>query len=276
MRRLGRALELTLLALVGLVMVTPFLYMVSVSLMGTGDTVRWPPPLLPGAPTTLSYAALPVEFMRSVVNSLIVAVAIVAAQVVTSASAGYALARLRFPGSEQAFTWFLGLLTIPAIVLLVPRAAIVSGLGGVDTYAGLASTGVVSLWGVLLLRRHIQMLPREVEDAARLDGAGEWTVLSRVVLPRCTTVLVALAAVAFVDAWKNLIWPLVVTESIEMQVVEVGLARLYASQPANWPYLMAAGVVAALPPVLVLLFTQRSIITAAQVATTPRGIPASN
>jgi multiple sugar transport system permease protein len=276
MRRLRPALELTVVALLGLVMVAPFLYMVSVSLMGTGDTVRWPPPLLPGAPTTLGYTALPADFMRALANSLIVAVLIAAAQVLTSASAGYALARLRFPGSDTVFAWLLGLLTIPTVVLLVPRALIVDALGLRDTYAGLVSTGIVSLWGVLLLRRYFQMLPRDVEDAARLDGAGEWTVLSRVVLPRCTTVLVALAAVAFVDAWKNLIWPLVVTSAVEMQLVEVGLARLHETQAANWPYLMAGGVVASLPPVLVLLLAQRSIITAARVATAPRGIPASN
>lgn len=252
MRRLGRGLGLLVAVLLGLVVVAPFIYMAGAA----------------------SYSEVPPEFVRFAANSLVVACFVVAGQVFTSAAAGYAFARLRFPGRDTVFLGFLWLLAIPAIAVLLPRVAMAQALGGVDSYAALASTGLVSLWGVVLLRQTFLTLPRDVEDAARLDGAGEWTVLWRIVLPRCKPALAALAALAFVDWWKNLIWPLAVTRSADMQVVELGLARLYEVQPANWPALMAAGVIASIPSVVVFALAQRSIVSAARAAWSPRGIPA--
>src|SRR5438309_6208473 len=164
-----------LLGVVALGMVAPFLYMVSVSFMGEGELLRWPPPLLPHAPTTGNYSAM-VEVLpygRGLLNTAILAGCVMVGQVLTSAAAGYAFARLRFPGRDGIIAASLAILTIPAILLLVPRYLMIQSLGWADTYPGLISTELVSVWGIFLMRQAFLMLPREVEDAARMDGAGE-------------------------------------------------------------------------------------------------------
>src|SRR5689334_3474052 len=116
----------------------------------------------------------------------------------------------------------------------------------------LISTELVSVWGIFLLRQFFLTIPRELEDAARLDGAGEWTIFWRVALPLSKPALATLAVFAFVDQWKNFLWPLIVTRSTPMQVVEVGIASFHGLYYTNWPYQMAAALTAILP--LVVLF----------------------
>src|SRR3989454_3638247 len=170
---------------VGLAMVAPFLYMVSVSFMGESELLRWPPPLLPAAPTTGNYTAAlgALPYTRVLLNTAILAGCVMVGQVLTSAAAGYAFARLRFPGRAGIITTSLAILSLPATLLLIPRYLMIQALGWADTYPGLISTELVSVWGIFFMRQAFLMLPREVEDAARVDGAGEWTLFWRVALP---------------------------------------------------------------------------------------------
>jgi multiple sugar transport system permease protein len=148
---------------------------------------------------------------------------------------------------------------MPAVVLLVPRFLIIDALGWVDSYAGLISTELVSVWGIFFLRQYFLTLPRDLEDAARLDGAGEWTIFRRVMLPQATPALATLGLLAFVDQWKSFLWPLIATRSPEMQVMEVGLARFHTLYPSNWPYQMATAVTATLPLLIVFFVAQRYV-----------------
>jgi multiple sugar transport system permease protein len=252
-----------LLGAAGLVMVVPFLYMVSVSFMGETELLRWPPPLFPHAPTTDNYAAVfgLLPYSRVFLNTAILAVFGMIGQVLTSAAAGYACARMQFPGRDRIVTLSLGILAIPAIVLLIPRYLMIQALGWSDTYAGLISTELVSVWGIFLMREAFLMLPRDVEDAARLDGAGEWTMFWRVSLPLARPAVAALAVLAFLDQWRNFLWPLVITRSPSMGVAEVALAHLHTAYAGNWPYQMAAAVLVTLPAVLVCLLAQRYVMT---------------
>jgi len=218
-----------LLGAVGVVMVAPFFYMISVSFMGEGELLRWPPPLLPASPTTGNYAA------------------------------GYAFARMRFPGRDGIWNTLLAILAIPAILLLIPRYLMIEALGWVDTYPGLISTELVSVWGIFLMRQTFVMLPRDVEDAARLDGAGDWTLFWRVALPLARPAVAAVAVLAFMDQWRNFLWPLVVTRTARMEVAEVALTRFHTAYAANWPYQMAAAVLVTLPVLLVCLLAQRYV-----------------
>ena len=252
-----------LLGAIALVMVAPFLYMVSVSFMGEAELLRWPPPLLPHAPTTVNYSAM-VEAMpygRVLLNTAILAAGVMVAQVFTSAAAGYALARLRFPGREGVLPTLLALLSLPTFLLLIPRYLMIHALGWADTYPGLISTELVSIWGILFLRQAFLMLPREIEDAARLDGAGEWTLFWRVALPLVRPAALALALLAFLDQWRSFLWPLVITSSRTMQVAEVALARVHTAYAGNWPYQMAAAVLLTVPVFLVCVCALRYMMS---------------
>src|SRR5467141_900588 len=251
-----------LLGTLGAVMVAPFLYMISVSFMGEGELLRWPPPLLPASPTTDNYAAAleALPYTRVLLNTAILAGCVMIGQVLTSAAAGYALARMRFPGRDGIWATLLAMLAIPAILLLIPRYLMIDALGWVDTYPGLISTELVSVWGIFLMRQTFILLPRDVEDAARLDGAGEWTLFWRVALPLARPAVAAVAVLAFMDQWRNFLWPLVVTRSPAIEVAEVGLARFHVAFAGNWPYQMAAAVMITVPVVVVCLVAQHYVM----------------
>lgn len=263
MRSGARWLRVAALCVVGGVMVAPFLYMVSVSFMGESELLRWPPPLLPRSPQLDNYAevltgALP--YGRLLLNTAFVAVCVVVGQVLTSAAAGYAFARMRFPGRYLFFRLFLFTLAIPAILLVIPRFLLISALGWTDTYPALISTELVSVWGIFLMRQFFLMLPRDVEDAARLDGAGEWDLFWRVMLPLAKPAVATLAVLAFMDQWRSLLWPLIVTRSPDMEMAELGLAHFHAAYAANWPYQMAAAVLVTAPLLVVCLGAQRYLV----------------
>src|SRR5207249_6347141 len=210
--------------------------------------------LWPATPHPETYAAAlgAVSFARFFLNSAIVAGCVVAGQVFTSATAAYAFARLRFPGRDRVFLAFLSVLMVPAVVLLIPRFLIIHALGWVDSFQGLIVTEMVSVWGIFLLRQFFQTIPRDLEDAARLDGAGEWTIFWRVMLPQTKPGLATLALLAFVGQWKSFLWPLIAAPSAGMNVTEVGLARFHELYAGDWPYQMAAAVAVMVP--LAILF----------------------
>lgn len=262
----GSFLSRALAVLVALALLAPFAWMVATSLMDPLEVFRYPPHLIPDAPRFENYpAALTAQpFGRYFLNSAVFAVLVVVGQLFTAATAGYAFARLEFRGNRGLFLLFLSTMMVPAVVVLIPRFLLVDRLGWVDTYAGLASTELVSVWGIFLMRQFFRSLPRELEDAARIDGAGPWRIFWRIALPLAKPALATLALFAFIDAWKNLLWPLIVTRSMEMRVVEVGIASFHGTYEVNWPYQMAAGVTAILPIVLLFLFTQRYFVRGIQ------------
>lgn len=261
-RRWKRWVRTGVLSVLAALVLAPFLYMVSVSFMGEFELLRWPPPILPASLRTDNYAAVydALPYGRLFLNTAFLAVTVALAQVLTSAAAGYAFARMRFPGRDKLFLACLAALTVPAILLLIPRFLFINALGWFDSYAGLISTDLVSVWGIFLMRQFFLMLPREVEDAARLDGAGEWTLFWRVMLPLAKPAVATLAVLAFLDQWRSFLWPLIVTRSAKMEVAELGLARFHAAYATNWPYQMAAAVLVTLPVLVVCLIAQRYLV----------------
>ena len=259
------ALRATLLVGVCLVMAAPFLWMAATSLMGQLEVFS-SRGFLPAAPLWSNYPeALSAQpFGRYFLNSLVFSVAVVAGQIVTATTAGYAFARIDFPGRQKVFMLFLATMMVPVVIVLIPRFLLIDALGWIDTYHGLISTELVSVWGIFLMRQYFRTLPRELEDAARVDGAGPFRVFISVALPLAKPAVATLALFAFVDAWKNLLWPLLATRSMEMRVVEVGIAAFHSTYEINWPYQMAAGVVAVLPIALLFLFTQRYFVRGVQ------------
>lgn len=257
--RVGRTAAAVAAVVVALVMVVPFLWMVSTALMGEFEVLQYPPPVLPAVPRWSNFpeALTTLPFDRFFLNSAVVALFTVTGQLVCGALGGYALARFRFPGDRAVFAAYLAALMVPSIVLLIPRFLLVDALGGVDTMAGLVSAELVSVWGVFMMRQFFLTLPRETEDAARIDGAGEFTIFTRIALPLARPALATFALFAFIDAWKALLWPLVVTRSMSLRTVEVGIASFHGLYYANWPYQMAAAVTALVPVFAVFLATQK-------------------
>lgn len=255
---LGYAAALVL----ALVMVAPFLWMLSTALMDEFEVYQAPPPLLPSAPRFANFpeALTALPFALYFRNSFILAAATVTGQVVTAAMAGYAFARHRFAGRTPLFAVYLGTLMIPGIALLVPRFLLVDAMGLVDTVAGLVSVELVAAWGIFLMRQYFLSLPRDMEDAARLDGASEWQVFSRVALPLARPALATVALFAFIDAWKALLWPLIIARSPHLRVVEAGVASFHGMYYANWPWQMAAAVAALVPVLIVFLVAQKAFL----------------
>lgn len=228
------------------VVVAPFLYMVVAGLMAGRDGLT----------------ALPLE--RFAVTSAIFTVTVAAGQVVTSAAAAYAFARLRFAGRDRLFLAYLSTLAAPTILLVIPRYLLIDALGWVDRYRGLITTELVSVAGIFLLRQFFRTLPRELEDAARLEGAGEWTVFRRVVLPQSGPALATLAVLAFVEQWRSFLWPLVATQATSMQVMEVGITNLRGLYVVSWSQQMAVAAVTLAPVLVVLLVARKHVIRATE------------
>jgi len=236
------------------VMIAPFLYMVATALMREPDSLRHP------IPENFSAALVAVPFGRFLLNSAIFSLAVVVGQVSTSATAAYAFARLRFPGRDRLFLAYLCPLMAPAIVLVIPRFLLIDALGWVDSYPGLISTELVSVTGIFLLRQFFRTIPRDLEDAARLEGAGEWTIFWRVIMPPSRPALATLAVLAFADQWRSFVWPLVATRSSGMQPLEVGIANLRGMYDLSWSYQMATAVAAVIPLMLLYFVAHRYFI----------------
>src|SRR5881398_2473582 len=239
---------------IALVVLAPFLYMVATALLGQGDRLGR------AHPESFAAALAAAPFGRFFLNSAIFSVAVALGHVLTSTTAAYAFARLRFPGRDRVFACYLLALMLPVVLLLVPRFLLISALGWVDSYQGLISTELVSVSGIFLLRQFFLAIPRDLEDAARLEGAGEWTAFRRVVLPQSGLAVATLGVLALADQWKSFFWPLVATSSPNMQVLEVGIARLHGAYDLNWPYQMAAATVAVIPMVVLYFVAQKYFI----------------
>ncbi len=258
----GRAAGGVLIGLLALAALLPFAVMVSTSLMDEFEVYQQPSRLLPASPQWANYPAALTAFPfgRFYVNSLVFSSIVVAAQVCTAALAGYAFARLRFPGRDRLFGMTLSVLMVPAVIILIPRFLLINALGWVDTLHGLVVTELVSVWGIFLLRQAFLSLPRELEDAARLDGASEWNVFWRVALPSVRPALATLALFGFIDAWKAYLWPLIATRSLDKRLVEVGVASFHGFFYSNWPYQMAAAVTATIPLVIIFVLAQKYFV----------------
>jgi multiple sugar transport system permease protein len=243
-------------------MLLPFLWMVSTALMGEQEVYRFPPKFLPSHWRWSNFTeALTMQpFGRFFVNSIIVALASVAGQLLFCSMAAYAFARLRFRWRDRLFAFYLGTMMIPAIVTMIPAFLLITTFGWMNTYQALITPGLSSVWGIFLLRQFFQSIPRDLEDAARIDGASEFTIFVKIVLPLSKPALATLAVFAFLGSWKDFLWPLLVTNRMDMRTLEVGIASFSGMYQTDWPHQMAAAVVVMLPLVFVFFLAQRYFV----------------
>ena len=247
----------------------PVVWVVVTSLKHTSDIIRVPPEWIPWPATLEHYVEVlfsssrTARIGRAFLNSIIVSVGTVALVVGTSALAAYPLARMRFPGRNLVFIMIIGSLMIPNAVVLVPQYVLVQQLGWLSTYQGLIvpEAAMTFAFGVFLLRQFFLLMPGELEDAARIDGANTWQVFSRIVLPLSQPVLAALSIFAFRSAWNDFLWPLIAVNKAEMFPLPVALALLrgaYSSE--SYGPIMAGAALSALPLLLVFLVANRRIV----------------
>jgi multiple sugar transport system permease protein len=220
------------------------------------------PGLLPSAPTLGNLVTVfdRVPFARYLLNSLVTSVAVTVLLVGFGAMAGYALARLRFPGRELIFSLFFATLLVALPVILVPLFVVVSRMGLTNTYAGLIIPVAFTAFPVFLMRQFYLQFPRDLEEAADLDGAGFLRRFVSVVLPVSRPMLAALGVITFLATWNSFLWPLTVARNSDLWVVQVGIATFQSQYGGDWNLIMAASLLAALPTLIVFLILQRQII----------------
>jgi multiple sugar transport system permease protein len=261
-----RVLGYAVLTIVALTMVVPFVWMISTSLKTPGSEFSYPPQILPTEFNLEAYDTLftEVPFGRYFVNTLFVTSATVAGQLLICSMAAYGFARLNFVGRDLIFLLYLATMMIPFQITLIPTYLIIVGLGWVNQYTGLIIPGISSAFGIFLLRQAFLNVPRDYQDAARIDGASEWVVFTRVFLPLNGPALATLGVFTFMGTWTDLLWPLLVARREEMRTLELGLAYFNARPNAfiqpNWPLLMAGAVVVMLPVLIIYFFAQRYFI----------------
>ena len=262
------ALTVALLAL-AVLWLSPIAWVVVTSLKQAPDIIRLPPEWIPWPPTGAHYhevllgSSRTARIGRAFVNSLVVATGSVVVVLATSAMAAYPLARLRFPGRDLLFALLVGSLMIPNAVLLVPQYVLTQRLGWLSTYQGLIvpEAAMIFAFGVFLLRQFFVTMPRELEDAALIDGAGPWQVFWRIIIPLSQPVLAALAIFAFRSAWNDFLWPLIAVNKPEMFPLPVALALLrsaYSSE--SYGPIMAGAALSALPLLVVFVVANRRIV----------------
>ena len=218
--------------------------------------------LLPQDPTldNLSAVFTTIPFARYLLNSLLTSVAVTILLVGFGALAGYALARMRFRGRELVFGMYFSTLLVALPVIVVPLYIVVSELGLADTYAGLIIPVSFTAFPVFLMRQFYLQFPRDLEEAADLDGAGYLRRFVSIVLPLSRPMLAALGVLTFLATWNSFLWPLTVAKSDTLWVVQVGIATFQSQYGGQWNLIMAASMVAAIPTLLVFLLLQRQII----------------
>ncbi|MEV0584366.1 carbohydrate ABC transporter permease [Nonomuraea sp. NPDC050310] len=259
---MGKALKYLLVIAGALVMLFPFAWAVITSLTPDGAVLASPPDFTPEGAGLGAYerllAAMP--FWRILANSLWIGLASTALQLITSAMAAYAFARLPFPGRGALFAVYLATLMVPLQVLIVPLFIEMRTLDLTDTYFAVLAPTVASAFGVFLLRQAIQQVPREFDEAAVLDGAGHLRIFAFVVLPLIRPALATFAIFAFMASWNSYLWPLVILRSPEFFTLPLGLAELHGRFTTEWNVVMAGSVVSVVPILILYLFAQKHVI----------------
>jgi multiple sugar transport system permease protein len=253
------------LILLTLVFVAPLLWMLSTSLKPRFQTTQFPPQWIPGEFSGEGYSTILTTASQSPVlqwflNSMIAATAHTLLVLVTASMAAYALARMHFRGKNVMFAVIVLTLVIPQFVFLIGNYIIVESFGWLDTLLAVIVPGAAGAFGVFFLRQFFLSLPFELEEAALIDGANRLQIFLRVILPLSKAPLATLAVLSFLVNWNDFLWPVYVLLSPESLTLPPGLAVLQGSYNTNYTVIMAGGVLASIPVLLIYIFSQRYII----------------
>ena len=256
----GRIVIWTLLLLGGIVMISPFIFMISSSLK-TADQI-YDLRLIPERPTLVNYVDLFTNspFMRWFLNSFITSGLVTLSVLFFDSLIGYVLCKYDFRGRTFVFIAILSTLMIPTEMLVIPWYVMSANFGWIDTYWGIMFPGLMTGFGVFLMKQFFESVPDELLDAARIDGLSEFRIWWEIALPLVTPALSALAIFTFLGNWTAFLWPLIVTNSRELYTVPVGLASFAGENLTRWEVVMTGAAVATIPTLIVFMIFQKYIV----------------
>ena len=266
-------LAYVILTLFVVIAIGPAFYLISPAFRDSVSLFTYPPEWIPSEPTLDNYRFLfsSTSYVRWAINTLIFAGCTTLLTLLTNSMAGYAFARLRFPGRNVLFFVILATLMVPVAAVLAPTYLTVNFIGDlpvigdwidIDTYLGLILPSAVSPLGVFMMRQFIETLPDGLYEAARLDGAGEWRIFTKIVLPLIKPALVVLGIFVFMLTWASYLWPLVAATGNDYRVLTVGIASLKGQFVTDWGVLAAASLMTIVPVTIVFLFFQKWFVQA--------------
>jgi len=261
-RHAGKVVAYVVLSITAIVSIFPFLWMVSTSLKGQGQIFAWPPKLIPDPVVWSNYPEVfdTLPFHRFFLNTAFYTSMVVLGQVVFCSLAGYAFARLQFPGRDLIFVLYLGTLMIPATVTFVPSFIIMREFGWYNTIWAMTIPGMFgSAFGTFLMRQFMLTIPSELDDAAIIDGASKLRIFLEVIVPLSRPAMAVLAVFTITTVWNDFIWPLIMLADQDLYTLTLGLARFQGGMQSYtfWAGLMAAATMTIAPLVLIFLFAQR-------------------
>ena len=260
--RLAVTATVAILAVLALAVAFPFIWMLLTSFKPENDIVQFPPRLWPVRWTLANYIDIwsRVPFARLFLNSILFAGGVTAVSLFLDSLTAYALSRLTFPGRDAIFVVILVALMLPFQVTFIPVFVTVHDLGLLNSFGGLIIPRATNAFGIFMLRQFFITLPRALDDAARIDGAGEFYIYSRIILPLSGPALATLAVFHFMYNWNDFLWPLLITSSTEMRTLPAGLALFVGAHVVEYGVVVAGAVLALAPLLVAFLFAQRYFI----------------
>ena len=265
-RGLSTTIVYLLLTIVSLIAIIPFLWMLSTSLKTTLESSTYPPTLLPAAPQWHDYTDVlsAVPFLTYLRNTVFYSTAVTLGQLLFCSTAAFAFARLKFPGRDALFLVYLATLMIPLSVTLVPAFIQMKWFGWLDTIWVMTVPGMLgSAFGTFLLRQFMLTIPRDLDEAATIDGAGLFRIFWQIILPLTKSALTVLAVLTIMTVWNDFVWPLVMLNSNEVTTLTLGLA-IFATggtqEFLNVPLAMAAATMTVAPLIIIFFFAQRYFV----------------
>lgn len=262
LKKPARVLVHLLLILLAILMIGPFIWMLVTSLKTYEETIHIPMLWFPAKIQWVNFqiVANKYPFLTLYRNTLIVVIGTVCSQLLFASMAAYAFARLHFPFKNLIFLAMLSLLMVPGQIFLIPQFNVMVKLNLTDTIQALILPHMFTVFGVFLLRQFFASIPQELEDAARIDGAGTFRIYWQIMMPLVTPGLVALGILTMINSWKELLWPLIVNSSMSKMTLSAGLAFLIGEHTTYYQQVMAGAVISVLPMVIIFAFFQRKFV----------------
>lgn len=253
---------------IGLAMLLPIIWMVITAFRPEADIVSYPPSLIPDTFTLEHFIAIwdAIPFAQLYVNTIIFAGSVAVISLLFDAMTGYALARLDFRGKNVVFLIVMVLLMVPVQVTLIPLYDLLRGIGLASTLPGMIIPRMTNAFGIFFMRQFFLSLPRDLEEAARIDGASEWRIFARIIAPLAKPAFLTLGLFHFQYNWNDLLWPLIMSKDVASSTLPAGLSLFAGQHVVEYGLLMAGSVLALAPVVIFFLIIQKSFV--AGIATT--------